>query len=51
MNRYSAVMCVYISAPIEEEDMEDGGSASRKQCIISLSPKTWKVSKQCSDHG
>lgn len=28
--------------PIEEEAMEDGDSSSRKQCIISFSPKMWK---------
>lgn len=29
-------------APVEEGEVEDGGSSSRKQCLISLSPKTWK---------
>ncbi|XP_047458225.1 non-structural maintenance of chromosomes element 4 homolog A [Mugil cephalus] len=29
-------------APVEEGEVEAGGSCSRKQCIISISPKTWK---------
>nr|XP_020452858.1 LOW QUALITY PROTEIN: non-structural maintenance of chromosomes element 4 homolog A-like [Monopterus albus] len=29
-------------APVEEGEVEAGGSTSRKQCIISISPKTWK---------
>lgn len=37
--------CVFFvfAAPIEEEAMEDGDSSSRKQCIISFSPRMWKV--------
>lgn len=33
----------YVAVPVEEEAMEDGDSSSRKQCIVSISPKTWKV--------
>ncbi|KAM9847638.1 non-structural maintenance of chromosomes element 4 homolog A [Aulostomus maculatus] len=29
-------------APVEEGEGGDAGSSSRKQCIISVSPKTWK---------
>ncbi|KAM6922668.1 non-structural maintenance of chromosomes element 4 homolog A isoform 1-T3 [Lycodopsis pacificus] len=29
-------------APVEEGEVEAGGSISRKQCIVSISPKTWK---------
>ncbi|XP_042357773.1 non-structural maintenance of chromosomes element 4 homolog A [Plectropomus leopardus] len=29
-------------APVEEGEVEAGGSYSRKQCIVSISPKTWK---------
>ncbi|XP_038593149.1 non-structural maintenance of chromosomes element 4 homolog A [Micropterus salmoides] len=29
-------------APVEEGEVEAGGSCSRKQCIVSISPKTWK---------
>lgn len=29
-------------APVEEDEVEAGGSSSRKQCILSISPKTWK---------
>lgn len=29
-------------APVEEGEVEAGGTCSRKQCIISISPKMWK---------
>lgn len=29
-------------APVEEGEVEAGGSCSRKQCIVSISPKIWK---------
>ncbi|XP_017268414.1 non-structural maintenance of chromosomes element 4 homolog A [Kryptolebias marmoratus] len=29
-------------APVEEGEMEAAGSSTRKQCIISMSPKIWK---------
>ncbi|XP_068580997.1 non-structural maintenance of chromosomes element 4 homolog A [Cebidichthys violaceus] len=29
-------------APVEEGEVEAGGSISRKQCIVSISPKMWK---------
>ncbi|XP_039857015.1 non-structural maintenance of chromosomes element 4 homolog A-like isoform X2 [Simochromis diagramma] len=29
-------------APVEEGEVEAGGSTSRKQCILSISPKIWK---------
>lgn len=29
-------------APVEEGEVEAGGSYSRKQCIVSISPKTWR---------
>ncbi|XP_059215473.1 non-structural maintenance of chromosomes element 4 homolog A [Centropristis striata] len=29
-------------APVEEGEVEAGGTQSRKQCIVSISPKTWK---------
>ncbi|XP_036980875.1 non-structural maintenance of chromosomes element 4 homolog A [Acanthopagrus latus] len=29
-------------APVEEGEVEAGGSQSRKQCIVSFSPKIWK---------
>lgn len=37
------VCCV--SEPVEEGEVEAGGSVSRKQCIVSISPKMWKVSR------
>lgn len=30
--------------------MEDEETTARKQCIVSLSPKTWKVSRFSSEH-
>ncbi|XP_071754133.1 non-structural maintenance of chromosomes element 4 homolog A [Centroberyx gerrardi] len=29
-------------APVEEGEVENGGSCSRKQCIVSISPRSWK---------
>ncbi|KAL0983709.1 hypothetical protein UPYG_G00131630 [Umbra pygmaea] len=29
-------------APIEEGEVEAGGGSTRQQCVISISPKTWK---------
>lgn len=29
-------------APIEEGEVEAGGTSSRQQCVISISPKSWK---------
>ncbi|XP_061815876.1 non-structural maintenance of chromosomes element 4 homolog A [Nerophis lumbriciformis] len=29
-------------APVEEGEMETGGSVSQNQCVISIRPKTWK---------
>ncbi|KAM3606153.1 uncharacterized protein V6R79_011619 [Siganus canaliculatus] len=29
-------------APVEEDEAENGGSGSRKQCVVSLNPKMWK---------
>ncbi|KAM7385780.1 hypothetical protein PAMP_001837 [Pampus punctatissimus] len=33
-------------APVEEGEVEAGGSCSRKQCIISISPRTWKFCRK-----
>ncbi|KAF1375885.1 hypothetical protein PFLUV_G00224830 [Perca fluviatilis] len=34
-----ALPCI---APVEEGEVDTGGSYSRKQCIVSISPKLWK---------
>lgn len=46
------LFCVFYfsPAPVEEGDVEDGETTARKQCIVSLSPKTWKVSRFSSEH-
>ncbi|KAM4608014.1 non-structural maintenance of chromosomes element 4 homolog A isoform 1-T2 [Polymixia lowei] len=36
-------------APVEEGEVETGGSSSRKQCVISISPKTWRELKDVLD--
>ncbi|KAK5853826.1 hypothetical protein PBY51_014950 [Eleginops maclovinus] len=36
-------------APVEEGEVEAGGSSIRKQCIVSISPKLWKEIKEAYD--
>lgn len=36
-------------APVEEGEVENGGLCSRKQCIISISPKSWRELKDALD--
>ncbi|KAM6956204.1 non-structural maintenance of chromosomes element 4 homolog A [Aplochiton taeniatus] len=36
-------------APVEEGEVEAGGSSSRQQCIVSISPKSWKETIEALD--
>lgn len=45
--RMCAVFPALFAEPVEDGDAENEETAARKQCVVSLSPKTWKVTLFC----